>query len=74
MTKLKMRLVNLHPIQYKLNKKTQVLIWNILICIGNMVKDQLIIFSFQIHENILQRVLSKKTIYCYDFVSSCETK
>ena len=35
-------------------KETQALIWNFLICIGNMIKDQFGLFLFSKTENILE--------------------
>ena len=47
MTNFKIILGNQHPVQGRLPRKTQALIWNFLICISNMIKDQvgLILFS-----------------------------
>ena len=35
-------------------KETQALIWNFLICIGNMIKDQFGLFLFSKTENIIE--------------------
>ena len=35
-------------------KETQALIWNFLICISNMIKDQFGLFFFSKTENILE--------------------
>ena len=47
MTNFKIILGKQHPVQGRLPRKTQALIWNFLICISNMIKDQvgLILFS-----------------------------
>ena len=54
----KIILGNQHPAQSMLARKTQALIWNFLICISNIIKDQFGFF-FQKHEKIYERVLRK---------------
>ena len=69
---------NQHPVQGRLAGESQTLIWNFLICICNMIKDQFRLFLFsQMWKNLSANgtaIMQKTKISFYhdDFVTYCE--